>query len=138
VRGYAGLDALSDWEALRGALQRTAQIGAEALSKGVVAGAAHVLDVRSRAEWESGHIPNATHIPLGELSSQLERLSPDRPLIVHCQGGARSAIAASILQARGFGDVTNLPGGFNEWRSAGHPVVHEPAPEPASTADRRE
>jgi hydroxyacylglutathione hydrolase len=133
VRGYASIDALEDWEKTRGALQRTAQIGAEELSKGIVAGAADVLDVRSRAEWEAGHIPNATHVPLGELSSQLDGLSPDRRVIVHCQGGARSAIAASILQARGFSDVTNLPGGFNEWRSAGHPVVHEPAHDPAST-----
>lgn len=130
--GYAGLDVLREWETSGRALQRTAQISVEDLSRSVASGAANVLDVRSRAEWDAGHIPNARHIPLGELTTGLDALSPDRPVIVHCQGGARSAIAASILQARGFSDVTNLPGGFNQWRSAGHPIVHEPAHEPAS------
>jgi hydroxyacylglutathione hydrolase len=51
-----------------------------------------------------------------------------RPVIVHCQGGARSAIAASLLQAEGLPDVLNLAGGFNEWRAAGFPVEERPAP----------
>ncbi|HEY0871940.1 MAG TPA: rhodanese-like domain-containing protein [Vicinamibacterales bacterium] len=134
LRGYVSLEALTDWEKSRGALERTAQIGVDGLATAALAGEADVLDVRSQAEWESGHIPNATHIPLGELASQLDRLSPDRPLIVHCQGGTRSAIAASILQARGFRDVTNLPGGFNEWRNAGQPVAQDPPREPARTS----
>jgi len=41
---------------------------------------------------------------------------------VHCQGGTRSAIAASVLQARGFTNVVNLTGGFAEWQAGGHPV----------------
>ena len=48
-------------------------------------------------------------------------------MIVHCQGGARSAIAASLLQAEGLSDVLNLAGGFNEWRAAGLAVEEEPA-----------
>jgi hydroxyacylglutathione hydrolase len=46
---------------------------------------------------------------------------------VHCQGGARSAIAASLLQAEGVSDVLNLAGGFNEWRAAGLPVEAQQA-----------
>ena len=53
-----------------------------------------------------------------------------QPVIVHCQGGARSAIAASLLQAEGVSDVLNMAGGFNEWRAAGLPV-EEPAETPA-------
>lgn len=132
VAGYAGLEVVQEWEKAGRALQRTPQISAEDLAGSVAAGTANVLDVRSRAEWDAGHIPNARHIPLGELTSRLDTLSPDRPVIVQCQGGARSAIAASILQARGFKDVTNLPGGFNEWRSGGHPIVHESAGQPAA------
>jgi hydroxyacylglutathione hydrolase len=46
---------------------------------------------------------------------------------VHCQGGTRSAIAASLLQARGFTQVMNMPAGFSEWEAAGQPVERERA-----------
>jgi hydroxyacylglutathione hydrolase len=49
-------------------------------------------------------------------------LSTSRPVIVHCQAGARSAIAASLLRAHGFPQVITLAGGFNEWQAAGQPV----------------
>ena len=52
------------------------------------------------------------------------------PIVVHCQGGTRSAIAASVLQANGMDDVTNLVGGFREWAAEGMPV-EQPEAEPA-------
>ncbi|HYW05805.1 MAG TPA: rhodanese-like domain-containing protein, partial [Longimicrobium sp.] len=88
-------------------------------------GAVRVLDVRGAAEWEAGHIPGAIHIPVGYLPDRIAEIPRDLPLVVQCQGGARSAIAASVLQARGVGGVLNYGGGFAEWSGAGKPVARE-------------
>ena len=84
-------------------------------------GSTPVLDVRSRAEYAEGHLAQAIHIPLGELESRIGEV-PDGKIVVHCQGGTRSIIAASILQREGRHGVMNMPGGFAEWERSGHPV----------------
>ena len=81
-----------------------------------------VLDVRTPAEYRAGHLPGAYNIPLGELPARMAEVPTDKPLVVHCQGGGRAAIAASVLQARGVGDVWNLRGGITEWERGGLPV----------------
>lgn len=84
-----------------------------------------VLDVRNRSEWSDGHIPGAVHIPLAELATRVEELRDHarRPIAVHCQGGSRSAVAASVLQAAGFSDVANVEGGYAAWVRAGNRPV---------------
>jgi hydroxyacylglutathione hydrolase len=84
-----------------------------------------VLDVRGRSEWEAGHMPGVENIPLGLLEDRLDEVPHDRPLVVHCQGGGRSAIAASLLRAHGFADVFNLSGGFAKWQGSGNPTERE-------------
>ena len=84
-----------------------------------------VIDVRSDAEWQAGHIPGAKHLSLGTLIEKSGRLPRNLPIVVHCQGGTRSSIAASLLHANGFTEVINLPGGFAEWKAAGLPVETE-------------
>lgn len=132
VRGYASAEVVTAWQARGHATERVGQIDAEGVARRLAAGTAHVIDVRSSAEWEAGHIPGAHHIPLGELARKASTVPRERPVVVHCQGGARSAIAASLLQAAGVPDVLNLAGGFNEWRAAGLPM-EEPAAAPAAT-----
>jgi hydroxyacylglutathione hydrolase len=80
------------------------------------------VDVRGQSEWESGHLPGAVHIPLGELPARMDELPKDGPLVMQCQTGSRSSIASSLLQAHGFRNVTNLHGGITAWRRAGLPV----------------
>jgi hydroxyacylglutathione hydrolase len=80
-----------------------------------------VLDVRGRSEWEHGRIPGAVHIPLAELPERLQEI-PAGSIAVHCQGGGRSAIAASLLESAGRLEVANLTGGMSAWSLAGLPT----------------
>jgi hydroxyacylglutathione hydrolase len=121
IAGSFGPDAIAAWTASGRSLGTSGSVAADAAAE-LVRGGAAVLDVRSRAEWEAGHVPGAEHVPLGSLPGQLDRLPAGRPLVVHCQGGGRSAIAASLLAAAGVTEVVNMSGGFTEWSAAGLPV----------------
>ncbi len=93
------------------------------LSHSIEAGEVKLLDVRSNDEWKEGHIEQAEHRFLGRLPKYLSELPSDEKLVVQCRSGARSAIAASVLQAAGFKNVVNLTGGYAAWKSAGLPSV---------------
>jgi hydroxyacylglutathione hydrolase len=74
-----------------------------------------VLDVREPAEVAVGAIENSIRIPLGQLLARIGELDREKLLVVHCKGGYRSSIAASLLQREGFREVVNLTGGFDAW-----------------------
>ncbi len=74
-----------------------------------------LLDVRNDDERTAGVISGARSIPLPQLVARLGELDPARPVVVHCAGGWRSAVAASLLRQRGFGDVSDLLGGYHAW-----------------------
>jgi glyoxylase-like metal-dependent hydrolase (beta-lactamase superfamily II)/rhodanese-related sulfurtransferase len=76
-----------------------------------------LLDVRNPAEVALGAIPGALPTPLPRLVDAMTRLDPDRPTVAYCAGGARSAVAASVLASRGFSDVSDVLGGFEAWRA---------------------
>ena len=78
-----------------------------------------VVDVRSDNEWASGHIRGAVHMPLGYLADRAAELPRERPIVVQCQSGARSSIAASVLERLGVTNVMNLSGGMSAWVAAG-------------------
>lgn len=81
-----------------------------------------VLDVRQPAEWRSGHIRSALHIPGGALPERIGEVPRDRPLAVHCGSGYRSSVACSLLQTKGYKPVFNVLGGFSAWQARGFPV----------------
>ncbi len=81
-----------------------------------------VLDVRRQTEWDAGHIENAHFRPLDFFRASMPDLDRSTPLAVHCKGGYRSMIAASLLQRAGFTHVVDLIGGFDAWQSAGLPI----------------
>ena len=87
-----------------------------------------VVDVRRQVEWEEGHIQSAMQMPLSRLVATMDELDGGRLIAVHCKGGYRSSIAASLLQRAGFPRVLNVKGGFDAWRAAGLPAAKtEPA-----------
>lgn len=84
-------------------------------AKRLVEGGARLLDVRTTAEFSSGHLPGAQNVPLGELGSKLEGLGDkDKDVIVYCLSGTRSAAAARLLKNAGFSKVRNL-GAMSRW-----------------------
>ncbi len=117
VRGVMALEdvpASDDRPFVRLPIVPAASIGAAAPQETTV------LDVRRRSEWDEGHVPGARHIPLAELTTRLDELRGAGPLLVHCQGGSRSAVAASVLRASGFDEVSNVEGGYAAWARMGH------------------
>ena len=123
VAGYCSADAIDTWPAAHGDLASTQQVSVSDLAARMNAGDVQVIDVRAATEYDAGHLHGVTHIPLGSLPDELGKLSRHTPIVVHCQGGSRSAIAASILAANGFEDVANLAGGYGAWVKEGHPVT---------------
>ncbi len=84
---------------------------------------AFVLDVREPYEWNEGHIPNATLIPLGTLPNQLASVPKDKPIVVICRSGNRSQSGRDILLKAGFTNVTSVNGGMLAWSAAKLPVT---------------
>ncbi|MCA9038385.1 MAG: MBL fold metallo-hydrolase [Planctomycetaceae bacterium] len=89
------------------------------LSSAIEAGTVNLIDVRSNDEWNAGHIRQANHRFLGRLPQHLDEIPRNEKLVVHCQSGARSSIAVSVLQAAGFTDLVNMTGGYLAWQAAG-------------------
>lgn len=81
-----------------------------------------IVDVRNDGEYNTAHIPQAQHAPLGFLNDYLDGLPENEPFYLHCAGGYRSVIAASILKSRGIHNVVDVAGGFKAIKEAGIPV----------------
>lgn len=81
-----------------------------------------VLDVRSENEFRSGHVAGAQHLFVGTLGENLDRLDPKRPVLLHCQGGDRAALAYSLLKKAGFAQVENFSAGMNRLVQEGFPL----------------
>jgi hydroxyacylglutathione hydrolase len=82
-----------------------------------------VVDVRAPAERQRQFVRGSVNIPLNHLTERFHELPKDRPLLVHCAGGYRSSIAASLLQQQGY-TVSELAGGIAAWETAGLPTEH--------------
>jgi hydroxyacylglutathione hydrolase len=88
-----------------------------------------VVDVRSEKEWQAGHILGSRNVPLNHLRERLAEVPSDQPVVVHCEGGYRSAIAASLLAQAGRQNMADLVGGFKAWAASKLPYET-----PAATA----
>jgi hydroxyacylglutathione hydrolase len=117
VRGVFDSSAL-DWQEVNGGLASTPLRAPADVARD---DGAQIIDVRGATEYAAGHIPGALNVPLPELADRVAAL-PAGPLVLHCQGGTRSAIAASLVRAGGRDDVSDMEGGFAAWERAGLPV----------------
>lgn len=124
--GYAGADIVGGWKGKKDDVLRQTKIDARTLDSLRGEKRLQVVDVRAPDEWSAGHLAGALHIPLAALPDRLAELDSTSPVVVHCKGGGRSAIAASFLEANGFNQVANLAGGFDSWMANNLPVEREP------------
>jgi hydroxyacylglutathione hydrolase len=134
LAGYFGAEVIDAWRTQGRPLETVSQITVRELSQRLGEDEVHVIDVRGASEWEAGHLPGVENIPVGYLTDRLAEIPRDVPIVLHCQGGGRSAIAASVLRASGFDRVVNLPGGYTEWESSGYPVERARGDEVAEAA----
>ncbi len=83
-----------------------------------------LVDVREMDEWEEVHIPEAIHIPLGQLEECVHLLpnKKDQPIFLHCRGGKRSLRGGEQLLALGYQNVYSIEGGIVAWIAAGYPI----------------
>ena len=125
VKGYlrGGMEALTGRPDL---LWRTERISAPLLAEQLSsADPPLVLDVRNPREWLTRHIEGSVNIPLGHLQERLGEIPRSRSIAVHCAGGYRSSIAASILHQNGITNLIEMAGGLAAWDAAKLPVVSE-------------
>ncbi|PKO64363.1 MAG: hypothetical protein CVU22_24660 [Betaproteobacteria bacterium HGW-Betaproteobacteria-16] len=85
-------------------------------------GLVHILDVRDEYEWDEKHIPGAVHCYVGHLEDKLPLMPKDSEIVVHCNVGHRSGLAASILKRHGFTRIHNMLGGITAWEKLGLPL----------------
>jgi rhodanese-related sulfurtransferase/glyoxylase-like metal-dependent hydrolase (beta-lactamase superfamily II) len=124
VKGYlrGGMEALAERSDLVWPTERlTAPMVADELA---TAAPPMVLDIRSPREWETKHIPGSLNIPLNHLGERISEIPRDRRIAVHCAGGYRSSIAASILHQYGITNLIEMAGGLAAWEAAKLPVAH--------------
>jgi hydroxyacylglutathione hydrolase len=125
VRGYldGGMAALAGRQDLVWPTER----GSAAMVAEELAGAEPpvVLDIRNPGEWKVGHIPGSVNVPLNHLQERIGELPRGRRIAVHCAGGYRSSIAASILHQYGITNVVEMAGGLAAWEAGKLPVVAE-------------
>ena len=86
------------------------------------AGRALIVDVRERDEFAAERAPGVALVPLSEFVARHEELPKDRPLLMLCAAGSRSASATAFLLQRGWSDVRNVTGGMMAWSGAGLPT----------------
>lgn len=116
VIGWFGTDALRDWERAHAALETLTLVPpAEAAQSG-----AKLVDLRGLNEYRVAHIPGAVHLPLGYLEAQWAGF--DEPVVLHCMGGSRSVIGATVLRRLGVPAPKVLAGGLMDWMAAGLPT----------------
>lgn len=122
VVGWFGDEAFTAWSAAGKSFDAIEQLDPAALAQALADDAVTLVDVRAVHEYEAAHIAGAHHAPLGRLAPRLADLATGKPLVLQCQGGARSAIAASLARLHGVPRVANLRGGIAAWEGEHRPV----------------
>ncbi|GAB4164562.1 MAG: MBL fold metallo-hydrolase [Winogradskyella sp.] len=120
--GYleGGIDA---WKASGKDIDTLESISAEEFEKRANASELNVLDVRKDGEYKSMHLKSAQHFALDYINNQMDQIDKDKTYYVHCAGGYRSVIAASILKARGYHNLIDIAGGFGAIKKTDLPTT---------------
>ncbi len=121
TQGYLA-DGMKSWEAAGKEIDAVNRITAEELQQ-KIKGDLVVIDVRKKSEFESEHVEGAVNVPLNQINQHLEKFPKEQEFVLHCAGGYRSMIAASILQQRGWSQLTDVIDGFKAIKETKIPVT---------------
>jgi len=111
------------WEAAGKEVDSIASVPASQFKATFENGQPNVLDVRKPTEFSGEHLESAQNFPLDYINEKMNEVDREKPYFVHCAGGYRSVIAASILKSRGFHEVTDIQGGFKAIKEENLPVT---------------
>jgi rhodanese-related sulfurtransferase len=81
-----------------------------------------VLDVRTSQEYAEGHVPGAINIPHDQVASRLAEVPKDKDVVIYCRSGRRAALAAEVLESKGYSRLSHLDGDMNAWLEKGRAV----------------
>lgn len=113
---------VEEWKAAGKEIDTLESITADTFKERLEANTIPVFDVRKEGEFIAGHIENANFTPLGNINNHLAEFPENEPFYVHCAGGYRSVIAASILKSRGIHNIIDVAGGMGAIKKVGIPV----------------
>lgn len=84
-----------------------------------------VIDVRTPAEFATGHVPGAINIPLDQIGQRLQDIpaAKDQPLLVYCRSGRRAGLAEDVLSDAGYSSLYNLDGDMLGWSASQRPIT---------------
>ncbi|WP_123025155.1 MBL fold metallo-hydrolase [Mycolicibacterium stellerae] len=99
-------------------VRQAPRVSVEELDRLLDEDAVTLIDIRNPGERDLGAIPGSIPVPLAQMRTRMNEIRTDRPIVVHCAGGWRSSVAASLLRAQGFEQVSDLAGGYNAWAAA--------------------
>jgi hydroxyacylglutathione hydrolase len=120
---YGYIPSTAVWTDAGRTLEKVNVISFETAKELITNNGVQVVDLRGASEYNAGHIAKADNVFVGTLEDNLDKISKDKKVIIHCQSGDRSTIGYSILAKNGFKNVSNFSGSINEWVDAGEPVV---------------
>ena len=121
TQGYLA-DGMKSWEAVGKDVDTINRITAEELEQKMNQDIV-IIDVRKKSEFDSEHIKGVVNVPLNQINQHLEKFPKEQEFVLHCAGGYRSMIAASILQQRGWSQLTDVIGGFKSIKETTIPVT---------------
>ncbi len=120
---YGYIPSTDIWTKEGGSLEKANVINFDEAKQLIQNNEVQIVDVRGASEFNSGHIANANNVFVGTLPENLDKISKDKKVVIHCQSGDRSAIAYSILAKNGYINVVNFSGSINEWVNKGEPLI---------------
>ena len=100
----------------------SARITPKAANEMLADGNVQLIDVRNQDEWDAGHVPGATLIPVDDLFSRMDELDGDKKLLFICAMGVRSALACEMAAAFEYTNLYNIEGGTGAWADDGYPI----------------
>jgi len=120
---YGYVPSTIDWKKAGGRLDKSNVISLNEFKPLYENNGIQVVDLRGAAEYNSGHLKEAENVFVGTMLNNLDKISRDKKVVIHCQGGDRAAIAYSLLAKNGYTNVLNYSAGMNEWLNVGNLVT---------------